>query len=151
MLKKTDGPKHILQVAICKNGTALWREAHLQVKMLKELTVPSTFCKFRSAKTARRCGAKHICKWTMYKKLHGRRHFGSCDPEKWHAAVARSAFARENVKKIYMPGPLLDVRMSKNSRKMLRRCGAKHIWKSECSKHLRFPPLLEVGVCESLH
>ena len=58
--KKTDGVGAILEVPMLKNGTRLWREAHLQVK--------------------------------MHKTPHCRSHFGSSDVQKWHAAVARSAF-----------------------------------------------------------
>ena len=58
-------PKHlrlgvIFELPMSKNGTPMWREAHLQLKMSK---TPSSeqFLKFRSGKMARRCGAKHIC------------------------------------------------------------------------------------------
>ena len=50
----------LLEVAMSKKCTPLWREAHFQVK--------------------------------MYKTLHGRTTFGSCDVEKVHAVVARSTF-----------------------------------------------------------
>ena len=36
--------------------------AHLQLKMLKELTVLGHFLKLGCGKLARHCGAKHICK-----------------------------------------------------------------------------------------
>ena len=36
----------------------------------------------------------------MHKTPHGRSHFGSCDVQKLHAAVPRSTFACENVKKL---------------------------------------------------
>ena len=39
-----------------------------------------------------------------------------------------------------MLGPLLEVKMLKSA----RRCGAKHISKSKCTKHTRSGPLLEV-------
>ena len=58
----------ILEVAMFKNGTRLWRKAHLQVK--------------------------------MHKTPHSRSHFGSCDVQKLHAAVAKSTLASENVKKL---------------------------------------------------
>ena len=45
-----------------KNGTRLWREAHLQVKMRKNTTISDLFWKSRCSKMARGCGAKHICK-----------------------------------------------------------------------------------------
>ena len=36
----------------------------------------------------------------MWKTPQGRSHFGSCDVHKLHAAVAKSTFASENVKKL---------------------------------------------------
>ena len=77
----------------------------------------------------------------MYKTLHGRSHFGSSDMEKWHAAVARSIFACENVKKLTGSDHFLRVRC----RKMARRCGEKHICKAKCAKHLRFAAFREVS------
>ena len=62
--------------------------------------------------------------------------------EKLHAAVARSTLSSQNLKKHEGFGPLFEVRMSKNGRKMARRCGAKRICKSNCTKHLCFAPLL---------
>ena len=55
----------ILEVAMFKNFTRLWRKAHVQVK--------------------------------MWKTPHSRATFGSSDVQKWHAAVGRSIFARQNV------------------------------------------------------
>ena len=59
----------------------------------------------------------------MYKAHHCRTTFGSWDVEQVHAVVARSIFP---------------------SRKRARRCGAKHISKSKCTKHTMLGPLLEV-------
>ena len=50
-----------LNLRSAKNGTPLWREAHLQVKMHKTPHGSDHFLKFRCRKMARRCGAKHIC------------------------------------------------------------------------------------------
>ena len=120
----------------------MWREAHFQVKMYKTNTPWSEhFWKLQCRKSARRCGAKHISKSKCTK----------------HTIV----------------GPLLEVEMSKKCtllwreahfqvkmyktntpwsehfwklqcRKSARRCGAKHISKSKCTKHHMFAPLLEV-------
>ena len=62
----------ILEVAMFKNCTRLWRKAHLQVK--------------------------------MHKTPHWRSHFGSCDVQKWHAAVARSIFVSQNVENTTLSG-----------------------------------------------
>ena len=138
---KTDGLGPLLEVAMSKKCTPLWREAHFQVKSVKN---------WRSRTT-----------------------FGSWDVEKVHAVVARSTFPSENVQntpapdhfwklgcrksarrcgakhiskskctKHHMLGPLFDVKMSKKCRKSARRCGAKHISKSKVSKTEGFEPFL---------
>ena len=120
-------------------------------------------------KIARRCGAKHISKWKctkhtilgpllevemskkctplwreahfqvkMYKTPQVRTTFGSCDVEKVHAVVARSTFPSQNAQQSS------DHFWKLRCRKSARRCGAKHISKSKCTKHLSSGPLLEV-------
>ena len=76
----------------------------------------------------------------MYKTHHGRSTFGSWDVKKVHAVVARSTFPSQNVQNT--PGP--DHFWKLWCRKSARRCGAKHISKSKCTKHQGFGPLLEV-------
>ena len=122
-------------------------------------------------KIARGCGAKHISRskctkhtsfgpllevemskkctplWReahfevkMYKTHQVRTTFGSWDVEKVHAVVARSTFRSQNVQNT--PGS--DHFWKLRCRKSARRCGAKHISKSKCTKHTSFGPLLEV-------
>ena len=91
-----------------KSCTPLWREAHLEVKCVKNWGVRTTF--------------------------------GSWDVEKVHAVVARSTFRSQNVQNT----PFSDHFWKLRCRKSARRCGAKHISKSKCTKHTRFGPLLEV-------
>ena len=129
------------------------------------------FWKLRCRKSARRCGAKHISKskctkhtilgplleaemskkctplWReahfevkMYKTHQVRTTFVSCDVEKVDAVVARSTFRSQNVQST--PGP--DHFCKLRCRKSGRRCGAKHISKSKCTKHTMLGPLLEV-------
>ena len=129
------------------------------------------FWKLRCRKSARRCGAKHISKskctkhtmlgpllevamskkctpfWReahfqvkMYKTPQRPTTFGSCDVEKVHAVVARSTFRSQNVQ--CTPGS--DHFWKLRCRKSARRCGAKHISKSKCTKHIMLGPLLEV-------
>ena len=98
----------LLEVAMSKKCTPLWREAHFQVK--------------------------------MYKTHHSRTTFGSSDVEKVHAVVARSTFPSQNVQNT----PFSDHFWKFRCRKSARRCGAKHISKSKCTKHHMFAPLLEV-------
>ena len=154
-----------------KNCTPLWREAHLQVKMYKTpgsrsafgswdvekvhaVVARSTFAsenvqntplsdhfwQLRCRKSARRCGAKHISKSKCNKTPQRRTTFGSWDVEKVHAVVARSTFPNQNVQNT----PASDHFWKLRCRKSARRCGAKHISKSKCTKHTMYGPLLEV-------
>ena len=140
------------------NCTQLWREAHFQVKMHKthqlrtsfgswdvekvhavvaRSTFPSQnvqstpfsdhFWKLRCRKSARRCGAKHISKAKCTKHTI----LESCDVEKVHAVLARSTFRSQNVQNTRGSDRFWRFRCWKSA----RRCGAKHISKSKCSKH----------------
>ena len=99
-----------LATGAMKNCAPLWREAHFEVKSVKN---------WRSRTT-----------------------FGSWDVEKVHAVVARSTFPSQNVQNT----PLSDHFWKLRCRKSARRCGAKHISKSKCTKHTRSGPLLEVAM-----
>ena len=59
---------------------------------------------------------------------------------KLHAVVARSTFRSQNAQNT----PLSDHFWKLRCRKSARRCGAKHISKSKCTKHTIVGPLLEV-------
>ena len=76
----------------------------------------------------------------MHKTHHVRTTLGSWDVEKVHAGVARSTFPRQNAQNT----PCMDHFWRFRCRKSARRCGAKHISKSKCTKHTTFGPLLEV-------
>ena len=52
----------LLEVEMSKKCTPLWREAHLEVKSVKNWRVPSIFGSWDVEKNARPCGAKHISK-----------------------------------------------------------------------------------------
>ena len=60
--------------------------------------------------------------------------------EKLHAVVARSTFPSQNVQNTRGSDHFWKLRC----RKSARRCGAKHISKSKCTKHTILGPLLEV-------
>ena len=60
--------------------------------------------------------------------------------EKLHAVVARSTFPSQNVQST----PFSDHFWKLRCRKSARRCGAKHISKSKCTKHTMYGPLLQV-------
>ena len=76
----------------------------------------------------------------MYKTHHGRSTFGSWDVKKVHAVVARSTFPSQNVQNTRGSDHFWKLRC----RKSARRCGAKQISKSKCTKHTMLGPLLEV-------
>ena len=78
----------------------------------------------------------------MDKTLEDRTTFGCCDVEKVHAVVARSTFRSQNVQNT--PGS--DHFWKFRCRKSARRCGAKHILKSKCTKYRNLGPLLEVAM-----
>ena len=76
----------------------------------------------------------------MYKTPGARSTFGSWDVEKVHAVVARSTFPSQNVQST----PCTDHFWKLRCRKSARRCGAKHVSKSKCTKHTMYGPFLEV-------
>ena len=129
------------------------------------------FWKLRCRKSACRCGAKYISKskctkhiilgpllevemsrkctllWReahfevkMHKAHQLRTTFGSWDVEKMHAVVARSTCRSQNAQGT----PASDHFWKLRCRKSARRCGAKHMSKSKCTRHTSFGPLLEV-------
>ena len=154
-----------------KSCTPLWREAHLEVKMYKTPQLRTTFgswdvekvhavvarSTFPSQNVQNTSAPDHFLEvemskkctplWReahfqvkMYKTPQLRTTFGSWDVEKVHAVVARSTFPSQNVQNTSAPDHFWKLRC----RKSARRCGAKHISKSKCTKHHMFAPLLEV-------
>ena len=67
---------------------------------------------------------------------------GQMTDEKVHAVVARSTFPSQNVQST----PASDHVWKLRCRKSARRCGAKHISKSKCTKHTNVGPLLDVAM-----
>ena len=74
----------------------------------------------------------------MYKTHQLRATFTSWYVEKVHAIVARSTFPSQNVQNTPAPDHFWHLRCQKSA----RRCGAKHISKSKCTKHTIVGPLL---------
>ena len=72
-------------------------------------------------------------------KAAGAEPAGQMRDEKLHAVVARSTFRSQNVQNTPAPD-----HFKLRCRKRARRCGAKHISKSTCTKHYMSTPLLEV-------
>ena len=73
-------------------------------------------------------------------KAAGAEPAGQARDEKLTAVVARSTFRSESVQNT----PFSDHFWKLRCRKSARRCGAKHISKSKCTKHTILGPLLEV-------
>ena len=131
-----------LATGAMKNCTPLWREAHFQVKMYKTPQLRTTFGSCDVKKSARRCGAKHISKSKCTKHLSSGPLLEVAMSKKVHAVVARSTFPSQNVQNTSAPDHFWKLRC----RKSARRCGAKHISKSKCTKHTSSGPLLEVAM-----
>ena len=122
-----------------KNCTPLWREAHFQVKMYKTHHCRTTFGSCNVEKCTPLWREAHF-EVKMYKAHQLRTTFGSWDVEKVHAVVARSRFPSQNVQNTAASDHFWKLRCWKS----VRRCGAKHISKSKCTKHTILGPLLEV-------
>ena len=80
-------------------------------------------------------------------KAAGAEPAGQMRDEKLHAVVARSTFRSQNVQNTRGSDHFWKLRC----RKSARRCGAKHISKSKCTKHQGFGPLLEVAMSKKVH
>ena len=160
----------LLEVAMSKKCTPLWREADFQVKMYKTHQLRTTFgssdvekvhavvarSTFPSQNVQNtilgpllevQMSKKCMPLWReahfqvkMYKTPHVRATFGGSDVEKVHAVVARSTFPSQNVQNTTCSRHVWRF----GCRKSVRRCGAKHISKSKCTKHARSGRLLEV-------
>ena len=124
-----------------KKCTPLWREAHFQLKYTKHTNLGPLLEVAMSKKCTPLWREAHF-QVKMYKTHHPRTTFGSWDVEKVHAVVARSTFPSENVQNT--PGP--DHFWKLRCRKSARRCGAKHISKSKCTKRTMLGPLFEVAM-----
>ena len=75
-------------------------------------------------------------------KAAGAEPAGQMRDEKLHAVLARSTFGSQNVQNTPVSNHFWKLRC----RKSARRCGAKHILKSKCTKHTIVGPLLEVAM-----
>ena len=67
--------------------------------------------------------------------------------EELHAAVARSTFSSKNVQNMSGSDHFLKLRCGK----IARRCSEKHIFKSKCTKHVRFGQFFFSCDVEKLH
>ena len=98
----------------------------------------------KARKVAKHCVFLMICgsggSKSRLAKAAGAEPAGQMRDEKLHAVVARSTFRSQNVQNTSAPNRFWKLRC----RKSARRCGAKHISNSKCTKRTSFGPLLEV-------
>ena len=135
----TFGP--LLEVAMSKKCTSLWRETHFDANMYKTHHVRTTFgsCDVEKMHTVvarstfRRQHVQNTKKHTTFGPLH--------------AVVARSTCRSQHVQNT----PRSDHFWKLRCRKSAQRCGVKHISKSTCTKHTTFGPLLEAEMSAKVH
>ena len=98
----------------------------------------------KGRKVAKHCVFPKICgsggSKSRLAKAAGAEPAGQMRDEKLHTVVARSTFRSQNVQNTPAPDHFWQLRC----RKSARRCGAKHISKSKCTKHTSSGPLLAV-------
>ena len=98
----------------------------------------------KRGKVAKHCVFPMICgsggSKSRLAKAAGAEPAGQMRDENLHAVVARSTFWSQNVQNT----PCSDHFWRLRCQKSARRCGAKHISKSKCTKHTMLGPLLEV-------
>ena len=127
---KTGGLGPLLEVAMSKKCTPLWREAHFQVKMYKTHQVRTTFGSYDVEKVhavvARSTFPSQNVQNTPFSE-----HFWKLRCRKSARRCGAKHILKSKVLKTDGLRPLLELRMSKKCRKSARRCGAKHISKSK--------------------
>ena len=146
-----------------KNCTPLWREAHFQVRSVKNWRVQSTFGRwdvekvhaivarstFLSQNVQSTTASEHFWKLRCWKSARccGAKHISKSnvqntllEVEMSKKCVARSTFRSQNVQNTSASEHFWKLRC----RKSARRCGAKHMSKSKCTQHTSSGPLLEV-------
>ena len=74
-----------------KNGTPLWHEAHLQLKIVKT-DIPGALLEVQMSKNGTPLWREADLQVKMYKAPQRRSIFGSRAVENLHAAVAKSTF-----------------------------------------------------------
>ena len=127
----------LLEVAMSKKCTRLWREAHLEVKMLKKLGVRTTFGS-SDVEKVHAVVARSTLRSENAQNKPGADHF-------WQLRCRKSArrcgtFRSQNVQNT----PCTDQFWKLRCWKSARRRGAKHISKWTCIKHTRCGPFLAV-------
>ena len=120
-----------------------------KINMRVESLASSSTCAKNVSEVANRCvfsmNRAPWCSKSRLAKAAGAEVAVARTGEKWHAAVAKSTFASENAQNTTFAEPFLKLRCSK----IARRCGAKHICKSKCTKHLSAGAILDVPMLQN--
>ena len=104
----------------------------------KKMQVREKVGKSRNSVFSWFCGSEGLK--SRLAKAAGAEPAGQMRDEKVHAVVALSTFASQNVQNT----PASEHFWKLRCRKSARRCGAKHVCKSKCTKHTSVGALLEV-------
>ena len=125
-----------LATGAMKNCAPLWREAHFEVKSVKNWRSRTTFGSWDVQKV-HAVVARSTFPSQNVQNTPLSDHF-------WKLRCRKSArrCGAKHISKYKTPGP--DHFWKLRCRKSARRCGAKHISKSKCTKHTMLGPLLEV-------
>ena len=114
------GESKKLHAAVAKS--TFWSEN------VQNTSVSDHFMKFRCGKIVRALWQKAHSEVKMWNNWQSGTTFWSSDVQKLYAAVAKSTFGSENVKKLTIRDHFLKCRCGK----IVRRCGEKHIRKWKC-------------------
>ena len=120
----------LLEVAMSKKCTPLWREAHFQVKSVKNWRSRTTFGSCDVEKV-HAIVARSTFPSQNVQNTPGPDHFWKLRCRKSARRCGAKHISKSKVLKTDGLGPLLEVQMSKKCQKSARRCGAKHISKSK--------------------
>ena len=129
----SSGP--LLEVAMAKKCTPLWREAHFQVKMYKTHQCRRQLARWEMKKCTPLWREAHF-QVKSVKNWRSRTTFGSCDVEKVHAVVARSTFPSQNVQNTPFSDHFLKFRCRKSVEKV-HAVVARSTFRSQKCKKLR--------------
>ena len=140
----------LLEVAMSKKCTPLWREAHFQVKMYKTHQLRTT-CGSCDVEKVHAVAARSTFPSENVQNTPAPDHFWKLRCRKSARRCGAKHISKWKCTKHHMLGPLFDVQMSKKCRKSVRRCGAKHISKSKVSKTEGFEPFLTWRCRNSRH
>ena len=120
----------LLEVEMSKKCTPLWREAHFEVKSVKNWRSRTTFWS-SDVEKVHAVVARSTFPSQNVQNTPASDHFWKLRCRKSARRCGAKHISKSKVLKTDGLGPLFEVQMSKKCRKSARRCGAKHISKSK--------------------